>query len=80
MTSNELALFLAANDQAKPAVKVLEALIPQLVAFNSLLYAAMGGNHDAEEPVTQELLALAALTSDLYNLKNGLADFTKDQE
>lgn len=79
MTTEELAVFLINKGQAKQAVQVLRNLIPQQVAFNNVIFAALGGNHDAAEPATQELLALAQLTSDLYHLKNGLEEYLKDK-
>lgn len=75
MTNDELGLFLIKNGNPKEAHRVLSQLIPQLVAFNSLIFEALNGNHSSEEPATQELIALSQLTSDLYGLKNGLSEY-----
>lgn len=70
MTSQDLATFLRAKGQAGNAVKALGTLIPSLVQLNSVLFQALDCQHQPEEPATNELFALAQLTSDLYHLRN----------
>lgn len=63
--------FIAAGGaKAGAALAALNQVIPGLVGLNSALFAV-----NDDPAIEQELLALAALTSELYHVRNALQEY-----
>lgn len=78
MTSEQLATTLLSFNKGKDALSALNQLTPELVRFNNVLVSCTGLPLPADEPLTSEVLAIAALTADLYLIKNILKDIYAD--